>query len=199
MRQSSPLSRHTLPPVQQAMVAYATPIPEDINALPEPGPRCATCEQVKLTEWINWQKCWSNPYVGENGERRILAYPIGKHPIMFLLHSREMVEDLGFWWFFVCNRCRLFLRLRGLNTERTEIEDRRVNVPLIRPALGLYDGFQSRPTLVAQDWARDLEINGRLGIDDYWSRPSSPTSSVGSDPWTGHFSGYPSNVVHPST
>jgi len=175
------------------METTITPVPEDTNAQSEPGPRCATCEQVKLNEWINWQKCWSDPYVGANGEQRILAYPIGKHPIMFLLHSRGMVENLSFWWFFVCNRCRIVLRLRGLNTVRKEIEDRRVDDPLIRPALGLYDGFQSRHTLVEQDWARNREIDGRLGVDDYWSRPSSPTSSFGSDPWTGHFSGYFSN------
>ncbi len=169
------------------MVTYATPIPENTIVQPEPGPRCATCEQVKLHEWINWQKCWSNPYVGANGEKRILAYPIGMHPIMLLLHSQGMAEDLDFWWFFICNRCRLSLRLRGLSTECREIEDR------------YCAGLQLRPTLVAQDWARNKEINGPLGVSDYWSRPSSPSSSVMSDPWMGPFSGYPSNTVNSPT
>ena len=168
------------------MVTIIAPVLQDINAQTEPEPRCATCEQVKLNEWINWQKCWSNPCVGENGESRILAHPIGKHPIMFLLHSQAMAENFSFWWFFVCNRCRIILRLRGLNTERKEVEDRRVNVPLIRP--GPHDvGIQLRPTLVEQNWARKRDINGQLGVDDYWSRPSSPTSSLGSNPWAGHF------------
>ena len=129
------------------MVAIITPVFQDTNAQPEPGPRCSTCEQVKLDEWINWQKCWSDPYVGENGESRILAYPIGLHPIMLLLHSQATAGNFSFWWLFVCNRCRIILRLLGLRTERKEVEDRRILVPLIGP--GPHDiGVQLRPTLV---------------------------------------------------
>ena len=159
-------------------------LPGDTIIQPEPGPRCARCEQVRLHEWINWQKCWSNPYVGANGQKWILVYPIGRHPLMLSLHSQGMAADLDFWWFFICNQCRFYLRARGLVTECTEIEDRYCT------------GLQLRPTLVAQNPARNREINGPLGVSEYWSRPSSPASSVTSDPWTGPFSGFPSNIVN---
>ena len=152
----------------------------------EPGPRSATCEQVKLDEWINWQKCWSDPYIGGHNEPRILAHPFGSQPIMFRLHSQATVGNLHFWWFFVCNRCRPILHLRGLHTERKEVEDRELIIPFVGP--GPHEPrVQMWPALVEQNWARNREIDGQLGVDGYWSRPSSPTSSLGSDPWMGHF------------
>lgn len=39
------------------------------------------------------------------------------------------------------------------------------------------------PALVEQNWERNRGINDRLGVSDYWSPPSSPGSSLGSDPW----------------
>ena len=168
------------------MVIYVTSIPDDTILQPEPGPRCATCEQVKLHEWINWQKCWSTPYVGVNNEPRILARPIGHHPIMLRLHSQANVENLQFWWFFICNRCRPALHIRGLYTERKEVDNRELIIPSVEPGPRV-NGVQMWPVLVEQNWARNREIDGQLGVDDYWSRPSSPASSAGSDPWVGHF------------
>ena len=171
------------------MAIITTPASQDTNAQPEPGPRYSTCEQVKLDEWINWQKCWSDPYVGVNGESRILAHPIGLHPIMLLLHSPATTGNFCFWWFFVCNRCRIILRLRGLRTERKEVEDRRILVPLSGP--GPHDiRVQLWPTLVEQNWTRNIGINDQFGVSDYWSRPSSPASSLGSNPWAGHLDDY---------
>ena len=150
----------------------------------EPGPRCARCNQVRLHEWINWQKCWSNPCTGADGRTWILVYPLGRHPIMFLLHSQGTAEDLDFWWFFICNRCRFQFRVRGLITECTEIEDR------------FCTGLQVRPTLVCQNVARNRDINGPLGVSEYWSRSSSPAPSDNSDPWMGPHTGFPSNIVN---
>ena len=164
------------------MVAIITPVIQDTNAQSEPGPRCSTCEQVKLDEWINWQKCWSDPYFGEDGEPRILAHPIGLHPIMLRLHGPASTGHLSFWWFFVCNKCRPILRIRGSRIERKEVEDRRIIIPLSGP--GPHETrLQMWPALVEQNWERNRGINDRLGVSDYWSPPSSPGSSLGSDPW----------------
>ena len=163
---------------------------DEIADQPEPGPRCARCDQVRLHEWINWQKCWSNPCTGADGRTWILVYPIGRHPIMLLLHSQGIAGDLDFWWFFICNRCRFQFRMRGLITECSEIEDRYTTGPQITPTL------VRLPTLVPQNLVRNREINGPLGVSEYWSRSSSPASSVTSDPWMGLFTGFPSNIVN---
>jgi hypothetical protein len=182
------------------MEPAATLDSENVDAPSEPGPRCATCERVIPNEWINWQKCWSDPYIGEKGEKRILAYPTGRDPIMFLLHSRGTIESLSFWWFFICKTCREALRTQGLCTECKEIEDRIGDVPLIwsitygKPVLARQ--FQTRPTLIPEDWARNQSINGPLGVSAYWSRPSSPrspASSTGFDPWMSHLNSFVSN------
>jgi len=62
---------------KRAMVVIIPTVIQDNTEQTEPGPRCSTCEQVKPDEWINWQKCWSDPYIGEDNEPRILAHPIG--------------------------------------------------------------------------------------------------------------------------
>ena len=107
------LSSDYTPCTVQAMVVVIPTVIQDGYEQTEPGPRCSTCEQVKLDEWINWQKCWSDPYIGGDDEPRILAHPLGQKPIMLRLHSQASIGNLRFWWFFVCNRCRPILRLRG--------------------------------------------------------------------------------------
>ena len=157
---------------------------DEITYTPERGPRCGWCRQVRLHEWINWQKCWSNPYTGADGRAWILVYPIGKHPIMLRLHSQAMSGDLDFWWFFICNECRFQFRMKGLITECSEVEDR------------FCTGLQVRPTLVPQTRARNRVIDGPLGVSEYWSRPSSPVSelSENSDPWMGSLPGAPVDI-----
>ncbi len=167
---------------------------DEITDTPEHGPRCARCSQIRLHEWINWQKCWSNPCTGADGRTWILVYPImhaylplyENQPIMLLLHSQGMAGDLDFWWFFICNRCRFQFRVRGLITECSEIDDR------------FYTGQHVRPTLVPQNVARNRDINGPLGVSEYWSRSSSPEteSSGNSDPWMGPLPGVPNNIVN---
>ena len=187
-----------LSPSQLAMAAESPDVNpyEELGLLsdetmdtPEQGPRCARCGQVKLHEWINWQKCWSIPCTGAVGRIRILVYPMGRHPMMFLLHSQGTAEDIVFWWFFICTQCRHHFRGRGLITECSEIEDRYcagVNCK----------GLQVRATLVPQNQARNRIINGPLGVSEYWSRSPSPSSSDTSDPWTGPFTGLLDNSVN---
>ena len=158
-----------------------------INGVPvEIDPRCSTCEQTKSGDWINWQKCWSTPYRGIAGEPRILAHtspcPCFEDPIMLRLQSPSVIGNNSSWWFFVCNRCRLRLRLKRLCIERMKVEDRRVIIPLMGP--GPHETKpQLWPHLSGQNWARNSEIDGPLGIGDYWSSPSFPGSSLGTDPW----------------
>ena len=149
-------------------------------------PRCSTCEQEKPDEWINWQTCSSAPYTGIDGESRILAHTSCvssfEHPIMLRLQSSATIGNHSFWWFFVCNKCRFVLRLRGLRMERLEIEDRRVIIPLVGP--GPHETrLQMWPSLSGQNWERNRGINELLGVGDYWSPPSSPNSSLETDPW----------------
>ena len=71
---------------------------------------------------------------------------------------------------------------RGLRIERKEVEDRRILIPLSGP--GPHETrLQMWPALVEQNWARNMSINDQLGVSDYWSSPSSPGSSRGSNPW----------------
>ena len=167
---------------------------DDGTDTPVLGPRCARCSQVRLHEWINWQKCWSNPCTGADGNTWILVHPVMRaypprhenQPIMFRLHSQGVAGDVDFWWFFICNRCRLHFRIQGLITERFEIEDR------------FCAGQYVRPTLVPQNITRNRDINGPLGVSEYWSRSSSPetASSGNSDPWMVPFPGDPNNFVN---
>ena len=154
-------------------------------SVPLEGPRCALCCQVRLHEWINWQKCWSIPGIGADGNSWILIYPIvrfaqpyASQPVMLRLHSQGSAGDIDFWWFFICNRCRFQFRMRGLVTECTEIENRFCDT-----------GQYLRPTLVPQNVVRNRDIDGPLGISEYWSRSSSPdtVSSENSDPWMGPY------------
>ena len=171
------------------MVVVIQTIIQDHYDQTEPRPRCSTCDQVKLDEWINWQKCWSDPYIGRDGEPRILAHPLGLHPIMLRLHSPASIGNFRFWWFFVCNRCRPILRLRGLRSERKEVGDQRILIPLVGP--GPHETrLQMWHSLVEQNWERNRNIDDQLGVSSYWSPPPSPGSSLGSNPWAGHFGDY---------
>ena len=152
---------------------------------PLEGPRCALCCQIRLHEWINWQKCWSIPGIGADGNSWILIYPIvrfaqpyASQPVMLRLHSQGSAGDIDFWWFFICNRCRFQFRMRGLVTECSEIENRWCEAERCL-----------RPTLVPQNVVRNRDINGPLGVSEYWSRTSSPdtVSSENSDPWMGPY------------
>ena len=179
------------------MELAATTDPEDVDSPLEPGPRCSTCERLILDEWINWQKCWSEPYIGIRGERRILAYPTGRDPIVFLLNSRATIENLTFWWYFICKSCREAFRTRGLCVENKEIEDLMTNVPLIWAVSSGKPGatrqFQTRPTFIPEDWNRNQSINGPLGVCAHWSpssSPRSPASSSGFDPWMSHLNSF---------
>jgi len=160
---------------------------------PLEGPRCAQCCQVRLHEWINWQKCWSNPGTGADGDTWILVYPIVRvfqpyesQPIMLRLHSQGSAGDIDFWWFFICNRCRFQFRMRGLITECYEIEDR------------FCTGQYVRPTLVPQNVVRNRDIDGPLGVSEYWSRSTSPEteSSGNSDPWMGPYPVVPNDLLN---
>jgi hypothetical protein len=68
--------------------------------------------------------------------------------------------------------------MRGLITECTEIENRFCET-----------GQCLRPTLVPQNVVRNRDIDGPLGVSEYWSRTSSPdtVSSENSDPWMGPY------------
>ena len=154
------------------------------------GHRCASCEEVILDEWLNWLKCWPEPYDGENGEKRILAYPPGDFPIAFLLDSQETIGNYSFWWFFLCKRCRDRFRNYNLRTEHKEI----VNECIFVPGKGasspgepnLARRFLDLPTFTLEDRYRNSIINGPLGISDHWSpasTPRSPSASSNSDPW----------------
>ena len=168
-----------------------TTTPEDSESPLGPGPRCSTCEQLVLDEWINWQKCWSEPYVGEKGGRRILAFPTGRDPTTFLLDSRETIGNYTFWWFFICKHCRVRFRAHGLCAENKEIVDQTIDVPIVwaissgKP--GATRQFQTRPAFVPEDCPRNSSINGPLGVSDHWSPSSSPRSPavpLSFDPWS---------------
>ena len=167
------------------MVPPPAPVILNNELLVEIEPRCSRCELHVLGEWVNWQKCWSTPYRDAANETRILAHtspcPCFDDPIMFSLQSPAEYEDYKFWWFFVCNRCRLRLRLKGLCVERMEIEDRRVIVPF-RGAGPHESKPQLWPHLSGMDFARSKEIDEPLGVGDYWSPPPSP-SSTGANLW----------------
>ena len=80
------------------------------------------------------------------------------------------------------NKRRPILRLRGLRIERKEVEDRRILIPLSGP--GPHETrMQLWPSLVEQNWTRNIGINDLLVVSDSWSPPSSPASSLGSNPW----------------
>ena len=168
------------------MASSAAPVTPINGMQDEAGPRCSTCEQEKPGEWINWQKCWSTPYTGIEGESRILAHtspvPYFENPVMLRLQGLAAIGNHSFWWFFVCNRRRFRLRLRGLRIERIEVEDRRVIISLVGPG-----PHETKPLLwphlSGQNWDRNRDIDGPLGVGDYWSPPSSPGSSLGTDPW----------------
>jgi hypothetical protein len=155
------------------------------------GHRCASCEEVILDEWLNWLKCWPEPYDGENGEKRILAYPPGDYPIAFLLDSQETIGNYSFWWFFLCKRCRDRFRNYNLRTENKEIVFERIYVPGKGASLpggpNVARRFLQLPTFTLEDGSRNSIINGPLGISDHWSpasTPRSPSASSSSDPWS---------------
>ena len=153
---------------------------DEAEAISEEGPRCARCGRIKLREWINWQKCWSVPGTGADGNLYVLVYPIEKHPMMFRIQGQGAFGDTDFWWFFVCVQCRLFFRRRGLIIDHSEIEDR-----FCAGANG--EGPRLRPTFVPKNVGRDQILDGPYGVGDFWIRPPSPASSESSDPWRGPF------------
>ena len=168
-----------------------TSTPEDSENPLGQGHRCSTCEQLILDEWLNWQKCWSEPYIGENGERRILAFPTGRDPTTFLLDSQETIGNYTFWWFFICKHCRVRFRAHGLCVEDKEIVNQTINVPIVwaissgKP--GATRQFQTRPAFVPEDCPRNSSINGPLGVSDHWSpssSPRSPAAPLSFDPWS---------------
>ena len=167
------------------MVSIPAPVTLNNEPSVEIEPRFSRCESNVPGEWVNWQKCWSTPYRGAANEPRILAHtsscPCFDDPIMFSLQSPAEYEDYKFWSFFVCNGCKFRLRLKGLCEERMEIEDRRAIVP-VRGAGPHESKPQLWPHLSGKNFARSKEIDGPLGVGDYWSPPPSPGSS-GTNPW----------------
>ena len=107
-----------------------TSAPEDREYPHGQGHRCGSCEQIILDEWLNWQKCWAEPYNGENGKKRILAFPSGRDPTTFLLDSQETIGTYSFWWFFLCKHCRVRFRAHALCVENKEIVNETINVPI---------------------------------------------------------------------
>ena len=154
---------------------------EEIEPEVEPGegPRCARCSRVVLGEWINWQKCWSIPGIGDDGQPFVLAQPrFQSGPLMLRLQGQGMFGDRDFWWFFICVPCRLQLIMRGLNVDRHEVEDR-----FFPGSEG--KGAQVKPTFVPRAMERDATVNEEYGVGEFWIRPPSPPSSESSDPWAG--------------
>ena len=152
----------------------------EAEAVSEYGPKCARCSCIKSQEWINWQKCWSVPCEGADGDMYILVYPHVKHPMMFRLQGQGAFGDRDFWWFFVCVRCRLFFRRQGLVFDHSEIDD--------RFCAGLNEvGLRVRATFVPKNVGRDQAIDGLYGVGSFWMEPPSPASSESSDPWRGPF------------
>ena len=155
---------------------------DESETVHEVGPRCARCGRTKSRTWINWQKCWSVPGTGADGDLYVLVYPSERHPIMFRIQGQGTYGDTDFWWFFICAQCRLFFRRQGLITDRSEIEDRfsaGVNGDGELPRL--------KATFVPKNIGRDQILDGPYGVGDFWIRPPSPASSESSDPWRGPF------------
>ena len=155
------------------------------------GHRCGSCERIILGEWLNWLKCWPEPFDGENGERRVLVYHPGDYPTAFLLDSQETIRTYSFWWFFLCKHCRVRFRDHNLRVENKEIVNETIDVPITWASLpgepGTARQFLQRPAFVPEDGPRNSRINGPLGVSDHWSPASTPRSpSVSSSfyPWS---------------
>ena len=144
------------------------------------GPKCARCDRVRSNEWINWQKCWSTPGTGANGDPYVLAFPREGSPMMLRVQGSGSFEEKDFWWFFICNQCRLILRRGGLMTDHAEIEDR------FHPG-GKGKSAQMRPSFVPKHVQRDQVLDTLYEVGGFWIRPPSPASSESSDPWAGHY------------
>ena len=149
------------------------------------GPVCSRCEVPQPADrWINWQKCWSAPMAGVNGEQYCLAYPNAlQKPLTLRLHGSASYGDTDFWWFFVCERCRFIMLRGGFSIENTEIRDRWC--PGTRRSVS-----HTRPVFVPRNLAVDIFLDRELGVRNHWRdrSPSSPSSSIGSsNPWHGHF------------
>ena len=165
----------------EASNAASDPLPDVEEVEPEEGPRCARCDRVILDEWINWQKCWSIPGTGDDGQPYVLAYPrYQRGPLMLRLQNQGIFGDRDFWWFFICVPCRLRLLGKGLSIDRLEIEDR-----FLPGTKGKEP--QVRATFVPRMIERDAIINEQYGAGDFWIRPPSTASSESSDPWAGPF------------
>ena len=89
-------------------------------------------------------------------------------------------EDKDFWWFFICNNCRLIFLRGGLSIDHAEIEDR------FHPG-GKGKLPQTRPTFVPRNIGRDQWLDVLYEVGNFWVRPLSSASSESSDPWTGHY------------
>ena len=155
-------------------------LPTEIDEVPSDGPRCSRCDQVRSNEWINWQKCWSEPITGENGQSYCLSYPRDGKPMMLRMQGSGSYEDKDFWWFFLCTTCRLILLRGGVSVDNAEIEDR------FHPG-GKGKLPQMRPTFVPKNIVRDQWLDMIYGTGGFWMRPLSPASSESSNPWNGHF------------
>ena len=151
----------------------------ETEAETDEGPRCARCNRVRSSEWINWQKCWSTPGTGADGHPYVLVFPREGGPIMLRVQGQGSFEEKDFWWFFICNQCRLILRKGGLITDHAEIEDR------FHPG-GKGKSPQMRPSFVPKHVERDQILDTFYEVGGFWIRPPSPASSESSDPWAGH-------------
>ena len=145
---------------------------------------CSRCERPQPAgQWINWQKCWSQPVTGANGELYCVAYPYDRRPLTLRLHGSAPYGDIDFWWFFVCESCRLILLRGGFSIDNLEIKDR------LCPG-GKGGELHLRPVFVPRNLAVDIYLDRELGVGDYWRdrSPSSSSDSIGSsNPWRGHF------------
>ncbi len=152
----------------------------EAEAEPDEGPRCSRCNQVRSNEWINWQKCWSEPGVGGDGHSYVLVFPREGGPITLRVQGQGSFEDKDFWWFFICGRCRLIFKRGGLVIDHAEIEDR------FHPG-GKGKVAQMRPTFVPKNIGRDQWLDQLYEVGGFWTRsPPSPVSSDSSNPWAGH-------------
>ena len=80
---------------------------DEPSILPETGerPKCSRCNHARSNDWINWQKCWSEPATGADGHPHVLVFPKEGGPIALRMHGVGSFGDRDFWWFFICSTC----------------------------------------------------------------------------------------------